>query len=118
MTTSKVFRLGLTSSTIISILVAPLAAYGQFSPVQNAEQSVTIRGNNNTVNQSINQTIVVQPGSSSFRGLKKRKFKKPKFRNHGKKYWKHGKDYSKSRGWSRDWDDDDDDDDEWEYDDD
>ena len=115
MTNLKTFSLGLTGSTIMSLLIAPLAAYGQFSPVQNAEQSVTIRGNNNTVNQRINQTIVIQPGSDLFPRIKKPKFKKPKFGRDAGKYWKKGKGHSKSRGWHRVWDRDDDD---WDDDDD
>ena len=103
--TIKSFPLGLMSSLILGVSAFPVAVQAQFAPVQNAEQSVTIRGNNNTVNQEINQTVIVQPrvsGPGGFRGRpfsrfkdRREKFKKDKYDDYEKKYNKYEKKYDK-----------------------
>ncbi len=103
--TIKSFPLGLTSSVILGLFTFPLTAQAQLSPIQNAEQSVTIRGDNNTVNQEINQTVIVQPRTSGLGGFRGRpfsrfkdrreKFKKDKYDDYEKKYNKYEKEYDK-----------------------
>lgn len=87
---------GLASSIIVGIFTYPSTAQAQFSPVQNAQQSVTINGNNNTVNQELTQTIIFQPGRG-FGQLRnppfsRSKYKKPKFKKSKSRYkqWKKG----------------------------
>lgn len=115
---------GLAGSLIIGTFASPLAAQAQFSPLQNATQNATIRGNNNTINQEINQTIIFRPGAFGLGGYKNNPFSPGKYTKKLKKIEKKAeKQYKKwereevnerykdwKDHWHRDYDDDDHDD--------